>query len=172
MRTIMKYSYRLLQDPKNYDAWLQFSLAGTFAHNGILGLGREQDWSNHRIEDEMAASYDITHGEGLAVIAPAWMEYVYKRQVPMFVQFAVNVMGVDSSLREPEQIAREGIAKFCEWIAKMNLPSHMGDIGIDTTRYEEMAKRASKFRDGQEEPVGAFVKLGWEDIVNIYNLAT
>ncbi|MBC5658754.1 iron-containing alcohol dehydrogenase [Anaerosacchariphilus sp. NSJ-68] len=77
LKIIMKYGEMLLKDSENYDAWFEFALAGTFSHNGIICIGKEEDWSNHRIEDELAVTCDITHGEGLSVITLAWMEYVY-----------------------------------------------------------------------------------------------
>ena len=39
LRTIIKFGPKVLADPSNYDAWCQIGLAGSFAHNGIFGLG-------------------------------------------------------------------------------------------------------------------------------------
>ncbi|MBQ7680333.1 MAG: iron-containing alcohol dehydrogenase, partial [Butyrivibrio sp.] len=171
LKTIMKYGEILFHDRNNYDAWFEFALAGCFSHNGITGMGREQDWANHRIEDEMAATYNITHGEGLSVITPAWMEYVYKKNLPMFVQFARNVMDVDDYVREDEMIAWEGIRRFRTFLERMGLPTKMRQIGIDDSQFVAMANRATGFDTGSPKTVGNFVKLDRDDIVNIYRLA-
>ena len=33
-------------------------------------------WSMHKLEHELSAFYDVTHGEGLAVIMPAWLTWM------------------------------------------------------------------------------------------------
>lgn len=42
--------------------------AATLAHNGMIACGRTADWASHRIEHELSASYDLTHGAGMALI--------------------------------------------------------------------------------------------------------
>ncbi len=37
----------------------------------------------------------------------------------MFVQFAVNVMGVEGSFRDPDALVQEGIARLREFFHKM-----------------------------------------------------
>ena len=48
----------------------------SLALNGLLGLGKQQDRSSHNIEHALSAVYNITHGDGLAIIFPHRMEYV------------------------------------------------------------------------------------------------
>ena len=98
LKTLMKNAPIALDDPQNYDAWAELGFSGTVAHNGLVGMGREQDWACHGMEHELSAIYDVAHGAGLAVLTPGWMQYVYKDNINMFVQFAVNVMGVDCLL--------------------------------------------------------------------------
>jgi alcohol dehydrogenase YqhD (iron-dependent ADH family) len=105
LKTIMRNAAIVSLNPKNYDAWAEIGFSGSLAHNGFLGLGREQDWACHGMEHQLSAFYDIAHGAGLAVLTPGWMRYVYKDNIDMFVQFAVNVMGatvnlIPSSLKE------------------------------------------------------------------------
>ncbi|TPB48779.1 NADH-dependent alcohol dehydrogenase, partial [Burkholderia pseudomallei] len=102
LKTIMRNGSIIINDNKNYDAWAEIALSGNIAHNGLLGLGREQDWASHKIEHELSAIYDVAHGAGLSVITPAWMKYVYKENPHMFEQFAINVMGVESTSKSQE----------------------------------------------------------------------
>ena len=37
---------------------------------------RKNPWSCHPIEHQMSAVYNITHGLGLAIVTPRWMEFV------------------------------------------------------------------------------------------------
>lgn len=171
LKTIMKNALILRSDPKNYDAWAEVSFAGNVAHNGLLGLGREQDWASHAIEHELSAIYDVAHGAGLAVVTPAWMKYVYKTNVPMFAQFAVNVMGVEGSLRDAEALALEGIKRLEEFFVKMGLPIRMPELGIDATNLELMARKATGENRGKEITLGGLKKLNNDDVLAIYKLA-
>lgn len=170
LKTIMKNGLILKEDNRNYNAWAEIAFAGNIAHNGLLGLGREQDWASHQIEHELSAIYDVAHGAGLAVVTIAWMKYVYKTNLPMFVQFAVNVMGVEGSFRDEESIALEGINRLKEFFIKMRLPVTLGELGIDESNLEIMAKKATNFNNGEEVKLGGLKKLGWEDVLAIYKL--
>lgn len=171
LKAIMKNAMVLDKDSKNYDAWAEVSFAGTIAHNGLLGLGRTQDWACHRMEHELSAVYDVAHGAGLSVMTPSWMRYVYKSNINMFVQFAVNVMGVEASFREPEAIVLEGIERLEKFFVSLGLPITLEELGIDDINFERMAKKATWFEKGKEIPLGGIQKLYWEDIVKIYMLA-
>ncbi len=171
LKAIMKNAKILDEDGKNYDAWAEVAFAGTIAHNGLLGLGRNQEWSCHRIEHQLSAIYDVAHGAGLAVVTPAWMRYVYRDHINMFVQFAVNVMGVEASFRDPEAAIQEGINRLERFFVSLGLPVTLGELGIDDSNFELMAKKATGFSQGEEMPVGGIRKLYWKDVVEIYRLA-
>jgi len=168
LKTIMRNALKLRQDKTDYDAWAEVSFAGNIAHNGLLGLGRVGDWACHAMEHELSAIYDVPHGAGLAVVTPAWMLHVYKSNIPMFVQFAINVMGVEGSFREPEAIALQGIDRLKEFFVKMGLPVSMRELDIDDTKLELMAQKATRGKDGS---IGGLKKLNWEDVLAIYKLA-
>ena len=139
LRTIMSNARILKRDHTNYDAWAEIALAGTVAHNGLLGLGREEDWGCHNMEHELSAIYDVAHGAGLAVVTPAWMRHIYKEHLPIFVQFAVNVMGVGGGLRDLEAVALEGIRRLQAFFTEMGQPSTLAGLGIDSRHLAQMA---------------------------------
>ncbi len=171
LRTIMKNALIVSADPADYDAWCQVGFGGTIAHNDLLGLGRAQDWACHGMEHELSAIYDVAHGAGLAVLTPAWMQYVYKANIDMFVQFAVNIMGVQGSYREPDAIVLEGIARLREFFRKMGLPGTLAELGIDGANLELMAKKATGEAYGSEHGIGGLKRLLWKDVLEIYKLA-
>lgn len=172
LKTIIKNGPIAYNNPQNYEAWCELGFSGTIAHNGLLGMGRQEDWATHRIEHELSAIYDVAHGAGLAVLTPAWMKYVYKDNINMFLQFAVKVMGVDGSYREPEAVILEAIDKLAAFFKSIGLPSTLADLGIGNDKLEEMAKKATKVAFGQEEaPLGGLKKLYWQDILEILKQA-
>jgi len=168
LKTLMKNALKVNMDMRDYDAWSELGFAGTVAHNGIVGMGREQDWACHDMEHELSAIYDVTHGAGLAVLTPGWMQYVYRDNVNMFEQFAANVMGVEPSFRDPDATVQEGIARLREFFRKIGLPASLSEIGIGEERLEEMAKKATRAAFGKERPLGGLKKLYWQDVFEIY----
>ncbi len=166
MRTVIKNAYILKKDPKNFAARSEIMLAGTIAHNGLLGMGREDDWASHGIGHEMSALYGTTHGRTLSIIFPAWMKYVYKENVDRFVQFAINVFGVSVVNKSLDEIAMEGINSLITLLRDMDLPISFEEEGLPTDKLDLMAERAL-----EEGPIGGLKVLDKEDLINIYNLA-
>ncbi len=171
LKTIMKNALLIASDSQNYNAWSEVGFSGAVAHNSLLGVGREQDWACHDMEHELSAIYDVAHGAGLAVLTPAWMQYVYKDNINMFVQFAVNIMGVEGSYRDPDAIVLEGIARLRRFFQQMGLPSTLAELGIDESNLELMAKKATGEAYGKEHSLGGLKKLYWQDVLEIYKLA-
>ena len=171
LRTIMSNARILKRDHTNYDAWAEIALAGTVAHNGLLGLGREEDWGCHNMEHELSAIYDVAHGAGLAVVTPAWMRHIYKEHLPIFVQFAVNVMGVGGGLRDLEAVALEGIRRLQAFFTEMGQPSTLAGLGIDSQHLAQMAHKATHWPDGSPKPLGGLKKLSEQDVLAVYQLA-
>ena len=170
LNTIMANGPAVIENPENYDAWAEIGFAGTVAHNGLVGMGREEDWGCHNMEHELSAMYDVAHGAGLAVVTPAWMSYVYKDNIDMFVQFAVKVMGVTKGLRDKEEIVKEAINLLRVFYRRMGLPQTLAELGIDESQLETMAKRCTGIAYGQQAPIGGLKKLHWQDVLNIYKL--
>ncbi len=166
MKSVIKNAYILKEDPDDYNARAEIMLAGTIAHNGLLGLGREEDWSSHDIGHELSAFYGATHGITLSIIFPAWMTYVYKENIDRFVEFAINVFNVKVTGKTKEQIALEGIEEFKHFLKAIGLPTSLSEANLPTDNFELMAEKATR---GAE--LGNFKKLTKEDVVNIYNLS-
>lgn len=168
-RTIIDNAPKLIIDPEDYAARAEIMWAGTIAHNGLLGTGREEDWASHSIEHELSAIYDVAHGAGLAVVFPAWMKYVYKHNVSRFVQFAVRVWNLENDFHHPEKTALKGIEKTKEFFSSIGLPVTLEELGIMDDRLDEMADKCTA---GDTVTQGRFVKLNKKDVYEIYKLAS
>jgi len=72
IKVLMKYAPIAIKEPENYEARAEIMYACTFGCNGLLALGTGgSGWPMHAIEHALSAYYDITHGEGLAIITRA-----------------------------------------------------------------------------------------------------
>ncbi|MCL2057698.1 MAG: iron-containing alcohol dehydrogenase [Oscillospiraceae bacterium] len=172
LKTIMSNALIIINDPKNYDAWCQVGLGGSFAHNNLLGIGRVQAWACHPMCNKLSSTYGVAHGEALAVITPAWMEYVYKENIGMFTQFAVNVMGVESSYREADTLIMDGINRLRAFFRQIGAPAKWSDTSVKTDDFETIAKQITVYDSGSEKPVSknGMKELYWQDVLNIYKM--
>ncbi len=165
--TMVKETPRVIADPSNYEARANIMWAGTVAHTNIVGVGREQDWNSHGIEHELSALYDCAHGAGLAVIMPAWMEYVYKHNALRFAEAAVRIWGCQMDFEDPENTAREGIRCFRRFLHNIGMPLTFDELGA---KAEDIPALVDKFGIGDGE-TGGFVHLSAADVTNIYKIA-
>lgn len=165
IKSIIKNAYRLKEDTQDYAARAEIMLAGSIAHNDLLGLGREDDWASHDIGHELSAIYGTTHGVTLAIIFPAWMKYVYKGNIDRFAQFGREVFGVKED-DDKEKMALMAIQEFENFLKNIGLPTRLSDIDIDERDFELMSTKAT-----EAGPLGSFKKLYQEDVFAIYNLA-
>lgn len=171
MKTIMRIGVKLIDNPTDYDLWAEIAFAGTVAHNGLIGMGRVEDWASHDIEHELSAIYDIAHGAGLAIINPAWIKYVYKHNMPMFMQWAVNVMGVRADMKNPDGMIQEGIEKLENFYKRIGQAVRLSEIGISDENFDLMATKATNLDWTESKFIGGFKLLGKDDIKVIYELA-
>lgn len=167
LQAIIKEAPTVIKEPKNYDARANIMWAGTMAHNGICGVGREEDWATHGLEHELSAHCNVAHGAGLAVMFPAWMEYVYTSGVDRFVQFAVRVWDIEDR-GDKKETALKGIQALKDFFSSIGLPVNFGELGIKASDIDQFMETL-KINSGGE--LGYFRKLDMEDCRRIYEIA-
>jgi hypothetical protein len=168
LKSIINAARVVVHDPLNYDARATICWAGTIAHNGFLGVGREEDWSTHGLEHELSALYDVTHGAGLAVMFPAYMKYTVDSDIERYRQLAIRVFGVDDNPNNPKAVALEGIARLESFFNEIGMPLTFEEIGA---KKEDIDKLLEKLDINRGFPFGNFQKLSREDARKIYLLA-
>lgn len=164
LSTVVKYAPIAIKEPSNYEARADLMWAATWGLNDFLWCGVSQRAILHAMEHELSAWYDITHGHGLAILTPRWMEHVLNKDTaPVFNRFGVNIMGGRPGLSDMDG-AREAIRlveRFC--FETLGLKSRLSDLGIDDAHFADMAHSACK--GGR---VKSMVDLEQSDIEAIY----
>ncbi len=161
MKTCIKYAPIACAEPENYEARANLMWASSMALNGTIGAGKRFDGFCHNVEHAISALYDLTHGVGLAILAPHWMEYVLDEQtVHRFALFARNVWNVEG--QDEMEAARLGIQKTRAFYRSLGLPGQLSEVGIGPERFDEIVNK-SLFR----ETLGNFKQLNREDVSNI-----
>lgn len=164
IKTCIEYGRTAVKEPENYEARANLMWAATLAINGIISYGKNVIWSVHTISHELTAYYDLPHGISLAILTPAWMEYVLDdERVDKFVEYGINVWGIDQN-QEKYDIANEAIEKTREFFASLEIPMTLGEAGIGDENLENMAKDAIDVAGGV---IGNFKPLYYEDVLAI-----
>ena len=167
MKTIIRYTPIAMKEPDNYEARSNLMWASSWAINGFVNGGKQQAWSCHPIEHEVSAIYDITHGLGLAILTPRWMEYCLdETTVSKYYQFGCNVFGLDSKM-EPMEVAKKSIELLSDFLYNtLGLKSTFTELGIDDKNFEIMAEKSVEIGGLKY----AFKPLTKEDVVKIFEM--
>lgn len=182
LRTCIKYGPIALAEPDNYEARANLMWAAPHAINGLCRDGMSPGWCIHPMEHELSAFYDITHGEGLAILTPVWMDFLLngraaaapvasetqKAVEARLARFGRNVFGIDPLHEGKDYVVAEDailhLRKF--FFETMGIPATLEAVGItDEDNFEIMAEKAVK------NAAGWYVPLTKEEVVKIYQAA-
>lgn len=111
---------RLLRNMDDLEARGNLMWDSAMAENGILKVGRLTDFQAHQMEHQLGAYTDCNHGQGLAVIHPAYYRAILQDAREKFTRFAQVVFG--------KETAEEGIDALSAFIAECGLPTKMGQL--------------------------------------------
>ncbi len=166
LRAIIENAATVLRDPSDYNARANIMWAGALAHNNLLGVDREQDWATHHLEHQLSALYDVAHGAGLAVMFPAWMEYVYSHDVMRFAKFAHRIFNIPLDFEDPSHTAQQGISALRAFFASIHMPLSFADIDAHEDDIPKMLSMLGV--DDKEHAEGKFMVLYRSDCEKIY----
>lgn len=111
---------RLLVNINDMQARSNLMWDSAMAENGILKCGRLTDFQAHQIEHQLGAYTDCNHGQGLAVIHPAYYRHIVIDAQEKFTQFAKEVFDVDT--------AEGGVEALATFIKDCGLPTKMSEL--------------------------------------------
>ena len=171
LRTVKESVLIVMEHPEEYRHRAQIMWAGSLAHNDLTECGTEKDFATHRLEHELSALFGVTHGAGLAALWPSWARYVKDKHLSRFVQFAVNVMGVENDFAHPDETAEKGICAIEDFFRKIGMPTNIHELlgrEITADEIEEMVNKCSR---GGTITLGAMEVLRPEDMRRIYEMA-
>ena len=165
IRALLLNADRLKKDPSDVNARGEIQWLASVAHNNFLDAGRAADWGSHRIEHELSAQYNITHGEGMAVVTAAWVKYAAKVKPWRPALLATRVFGVDAHDYTEEERALLLADKLTGFYKFLGIATTLADLKIDDKDFEVMAKRAT--RNGS---VGHYIKLDEKAFTDVLKL--
>lgn len=171
LRTVKDSALEVMRNPEDYRHRAQIMWAGSLSHNDLMECGSAKDFATHRLEHELSAMFDVTHGAGLAAIWGSWARFVMPGNEARFARFAVNVMGVDNDFTDMRRTAEKGVEAMESFFKQIGMPTSIHQLlgrEITDEEIEEMARRAS--HDGGIT-LGNIKVLRRDDMVAIYHMA-
>ena len=120
MRNTVVNMRRLLKDSDDMQARGNLMWDSAMAENGILKVGRVTDFRAHQLEHQLGAFTDCNHGQGLAVIHPAYYRHILKDAEEKFTRFAQVVFGAET--------AEAGLQALSDFIQECGLPARLGQL--------------------------------------------
>ncbi|MCR5792537.1 MAG: iron-containing alcohol dehydrogenase [Lachnospiraceae bacterium] len=156
IRALFVNTERLLRNPQDINARGEIQWLASVAHNNFLDAGRRADWGSHRIEHELSAQYNITHGEGMAIVTLAWIKYMAKKKPWRPALLATRVFGADAFNYTEEERAYLLAEELTGFFKKAGVKTTLSELDIDEKDFETMAKRATRNGSvGHYEPLDA-----------------
>ena len=135
MRNTVANMRRLLKNINDVQARSNLMWDSAMAENGILKVGRVTDFQAHQLEHQLGAYTDCNHGQGLAVIHPAYYRHIVKDAKEKFERFGKEVFGVES--------AGESVEALAAFIKECGLPTKMGELRSKTEITPELLKNVA-----------------------------
>ena len=126
---------RLLKDIDDIQARSNLMWDSAMAENGILKVGRLTDFQAHQIEHQLGAYTGCNHGQGLAVIHPAYYRHIMNDAKEKFTRFARVVFGKES--------AEEGIEALAAFIEECGLPTKLSQLRSTTEITPELLRKVA-----------------------------
>ena len=164
METVVKYGPAVLDNPEDYTARSNLLWAGDLAINGLVKYGCPIVWQAHGLGHQLSAYYGVTHGLSLALIIPAWLEYILSEDTKEDIAvLGERVFKLNYNSDRYKQ-AENTINSLKDFFYKdLRLPSSLKEIGItDTSYFKEMA------RESEARTLQGYVPLNKEDNEKIY----
>ena len=171
LKTVKDAALVVMEHPEDYRYRAQIMWAGSLAHNDLTECGTEKDFATHRLEHELSALFGVTHGAGLAALWPSWARYVKDKHLSRFVQFAVNVMGIENDFAHPDETAEKGIRAIEDFYRKIGMPTSIHELLGREVTDDEIEVLVDKCSRGKTITIGAMEVLGADEMRAIYRLA-
>lgn len=159
----------LVTTPENDGLRGDLMWAAKLAHDNTLGFGRKGDWATHAIAHEIGARCHRPHGAILAVLFPAWMEFIHRSHPQLLNQLGAHVFGIPDD--DPHAASQETIRAVRSFAGRMGLPSTLRELGFpERTAWKSVA--AACCRINPSGTIGNFVRLGPSEILDILHFAS
>jgi len=167
LRTVVRSGRVCREQPEDRQARSELLWCGSLSHNGLTGLGRNNEFPVHRLGHELAARYDIPHGMSLTILWPHWAQAVRPRIAHRLARLGRSVFAIADP--SEDAAAKACIGAFAAYFRDLGLPVSFAQAPMGAEREEVLETFAQNCtRDG---PLGTLCPLSREQVLGIYRAA-
>lgn len=156
LRILLQHAKNAVDNPNDYNSRANILWTTSMALNGIADFNSDSDWNVHFIEHSFSAKWDITHGAGLALVTPIYLqvrsnkEEWFKNKVIELGEKVFNVVGFDNTINYLKEFINQiglpskwnqfdEIKEFndndVDWLVNHTI-NHMGDVNKKEIYYQ------------------------------------
>lgn len=138
-KTVVIEGPKALSDPNNYEVRANVMWAATWALNGWINCGVEQDWATHMIGHEITAFYGLDHAQTLAIVLPGVMEVMKEQKAKKICRLGKEVFGINNN--DSAKQIEETIKAVENFFNKVGVKTRLSDYDLGNDAIEKVANR-------------------------------
>lgn len=170
MRAVIDNIDIVLKEPSNVSARAHLQWASTCAINGWASPG--DGWTPiHQVAHVLTSRHGVAHGASLAILMPVWMELFSNRRPDQYYRFAKNVMQINTVGKSQEEVIKEGISRFKDFLKGIGVPSSMSESGITENDLPAILDGVVRVSFGSDGYLSCNPPLSKEDVMSVLKLA-
>ena len=139
MRAIIHAARVAAADPENYEARSNIMWCATWGLNGVIGIGKDQDWQLHDLGQSISAFTGAAHGMTLSALTMAYYRHVLPAGLHRFARFATNVWDIPRDGKTDEELAAAGLAELEAWMREIGCVMNISELGVTEDMIEDIA---------------------------------
>ncbi len=169
MKNVINQSKIVINDTHDYDAMSEIMWCGSVSHTGFTGLGRDRDFSAHKLGHELGGRYDVAHGASLTTMWAWWARTVYTTKPERFARLAENIFGVTEG--SVDEKANAFIDKLEQYFKEIGMPTNFTELGIGVQKEDELKYLANMCTSNGTKEVATFKPMNFDLVLEIYKKA-
>ena len=140
MRAIISATRAACENPLDYEARSNIMWCATWGLNGVIGIGKDQDWQLHDLGQSISAFTGATHGMTLSALSMAYYRHIMPYGLHRFARFATAVWGIAPEGKTEQQLAEEGLAALEAFMREIGVVLNITELGVTEDMLEDIAE--------------------------------
>ncbi len=167
IRNAIRYAKTAVDEPTHEEARAHLLWTSTLALVGITNAGRGGGYPVHAMEHTLSAYYDISHGRGLAILAPAYFQMVILKDRPhRLARMGRRVF--ELNIPDDLQAAKATIDEVVRWFKSIGAYDTLKNVGVKQEDLLPMAEETVRIGGLGQGKLASTHPLSVEDVLAIY----
>jgi NADP-dependent alcohol dehydrogenase len=155
LKVLVHEAPTLMQDDHDYESRANFMWAATWALNGWIACGVEEDWATHMIGHELTALYGLDHAQTLAITLPGLLQVMKTQKAKKISQLGKTIFNIHET-NEDAQLD-SSIQAIEQFFNSVGVKTHLSDYGLNAESITPIVERfrARGWKLGERENIAA-----------------